>query len=301
MSESVGGGWYRMHRGWLEHPALTGPFCRRSAWCWLIERAAFRPHDVTVAGQVVHLARGELVASQRDMAEAWGWGLASVNRFIRRLRDEGMVATIEGRGSTVISISQYETFQYVAELPSCGTPTGTQNGTVEHPVSSCDDGGKQSQSDIIGTPTGTPTGTLADPVPSSLVRRNVENEGEGSKGAAKRGEKRPTRIPADWQPDEAGIAFATERGVAHAAEVERFRAYWQGATKNATSPDWAAKWRTWVMNQQKFQAQRGSGDLFGGGGRKPYAKPDPLDWLVERKRAEAAASAGGPVIDMEGF
>jgi hypothetical protein len=30
-------------------------------------------------------------------------------------------------------------------------------------------------------------------------------------------------------------------------QVEAFRNYWQGAVRNATSPNWSAKWRTWVQ------------------------------------------------------
>jgi hypothetical protein len=60
---------------------------------------------------------------------------------------------------------------------------------------------------------------------------------------------RPTRIPSDWCPSLADLAFAQGRlrADAVAGQVEAFRTYWQGAVKNATSPDWSAKWRTWVM------------------------------------------------------
>jgi hypothetical protein len=59
---------------------------------------------------------------------------------------------------------------------------------------------------------------------------------------------RVTRIPIDWQPSPVDLAFAKERlrADAVAGQVEAFRNYWQGAVRNATSPDWSAKWRTWV-------------------------------------------------------
>jgi hypothetical protein len=69
---------------------------------------------------------------------------------------------------------------------------------------------------------------------------------------------RPTRIPDDWQPTLADVAFAKQRLRPDAVfgQVEAFRNYWQGAVRNATSPNWSAKWRTWV---QKAATDFGAG------------------------------------------
>ena len=63
--------------------------------------------------------------------------------------------------------------------------------------------------------------------------------------------KRATRIPDDWKLTTEGFEFAHSRSVPHAriaTEAEKFKTYWTGASKNATSPNWPAKWRTWILN-----------------------------------------------------
>ena len=76
------GGYYQMHRGWLDHHTLQGePFDRRSAWCWLVEEAQWQGRRCQIGGQFVELKRGQLSHSTRFMARAWGWSEARVRRF----------------------------------------------------------------------------------------------------------------------------------------------------------------------------------------------------------------------------
>lgn len=82
----MSGGFYRMHRGWLDHPVLGGePMCKRAAWAWLIEEASWSHRRRDIKGQTVQLDRGQLTASVRFLAEAWGWHRAKVERFLGRL------------------------------------------------------------------------------------------------------------------------------------------------------------------------------------------------------------------------
>lgn len=67
---------------------------------------------------------------------------------------------------------------------------------------------------------------------------------------------RATRIPDGWKPSPADEKFALDRGIPVGLEAEKFRNHWTGASKNATSPDWGAKWRTWVLNAVSWSAQR---------------------------------------------
>ena len=57
-------GYYRMSRGWMDSSMFAAePLCKRAAWIWLIENAAFAPRIVPIGGQSVALKRGQLVAS----------------------------------------------------------------------------------------------------------------------------------------------------------------------------------------------------------------------------------------------
>lgn len=109
-------GYYRMARGWQDHPVLNRePMCRRAAWAWLIEEAAWEPTSIRVAGKVIDLARGELSCAQRVMADAWGWTLGKCQRFLAELVREEMISIghAAGRESSriIVTICNYERYQ----------------------------------------------------------------------------------------------------------------------------------------------------------------------------------------------
>ncbi|HVM85174.1 MAG TPA: hypothetical protein VMW18_14885, partial [Candidatus Binatia bacterium] len=62
------------------------PFSHRDAWCWLIERAAWRHHLCEVNGDALFVRRGQLYASLHRLADLWGWTYGAVQRFVARLR-----------------------------------------------------------------------------------------------------------------------------------------------------------------------------------------------------------------------
>ena len=82
-------------------------------------------------------------------------------------------------------------------------------------------------------------------------------------GAAKRG----TRLPADWEPGESGMAFAAGLGMANgkaAAELAKFRDHWAAKTgQDATKADWQAAWRNWVRKALEFAPRASQGQIDG--------------------------------------
>lgn len=125
-------GWYLMHRGWQDSLIFEGDeFSRRDAWVWLIEQAAFKSKSVRVGSAYVDIQRGQLTASIRFMAQAWGWHRNRVSRFIDQLRHEGMIETGSGTeggtGQLVITICKYDDFQTSPE--EGGTVRGAESGT----------------------------------------------------------------------------------------------------------------------------------------------------------------------------
>lgn len=111
-------GYLKFWRGWLNHKALKGgPFDKRSAWAWLIERAAFKPTTQTVGGTRVSIERGEAAVSHRMLGQEWGWERTRVKRFLDSLQGDSMVsmrqvpAPSTGLGVTVLTICNYDRFQ----------------------------------------------------------------------------------------------------------------------------------------------------------------------------------------------
>lgn len=127
-------GHYRMQRGWMENPAFRHePYTRAQAWCFLIEKAAWKDRIQAMGNESVSVQRGEYAASLRFLAERWKWSKSKVDTFLNRLESEKMLkrtcsktGTLTGTPLTVISLCNYEKYQ--ASADNGGTPTGTRPG-----------------------------------------------------------------------------------------------------------------------------------------------------------------------------
>lgn len=92
------------------------PFDTRSAWVYLLFKAAWRPSDYRTGSRVDHLERGEFVASLRYLGERWGWSKDKVRRFLQLLTKARRIAPQKrdsGRDShgTVYLILNYDSYQ----------------------------------------------------------------------------------------------------------------------------------------------------------------------------------------------
>jgi len=123
-----------MHRGWMDNPALGGrrePLCRRAAWVWLIEEAAWQPCRVSIGGRTVTLTRGQISHSLRFLANAWRWSLAAVQRFIKRLKADTMIDTATDTGILVITICNYDRYQSSAQATDTPIDTSIESLPVQ--------------------------------------------------------------------------------------------------------------------------------------------------------------------------
>lgn len=109
-------GYYKLKRGWMTHPFWgRDPYCKRAAWIWLIEEAAFARRQATVNARQITLERGQLCASIRFMASAWRWEPTKVRRFLKKLKDGSAITTRNATGDAslpdVITICNYDVYQ----------------------------------------------------------------------------------------------------------------------------------------------------------------------------------------------
>lgn len=92
-------------------------------------------------------------------------------------------------------------------------------------------------------------------------------------------QKRGTRLPDDWTPDEKTRAWTLERIPERTAavELEKFRYYWIAKTgKDATKLDWPATWRKWVLScnaSARARPQQQTDDLFDRAARRMGVTP----------------------------
>lgn len=126
-------GFYRMKRGWQDHPVFGNEaFSRRDAWEWMIANAAYQAHDVGVIGKRVRVERGQLLYSLRYLARAWQWDDAKVRRFLSRLEKEEMIDAATDAGVTRLTIRNYDDYQAPeskADAPTEGQPTRHRRST----------------------------------------------------------------------------------------------------------------------------------------------------------------------------
>ena len=107
------GGFAKIWRGVYGHAALRD----------VAEEAAFivddwpRPHGSrrgsAIKDKAIHLKRGQLALSQRDLAAGLGWSIGLIQQFTDKLKTESMVDTHAESGVTIITICNYDDYQAV--------------------------------------------------------------------------------------------------------------------------------------------------------------------------------------------
>ena len=87
------------------------PFDRWHAFEFLMIRATWRPKSILIKGQQVKLDTGQLIYSERTLAEAYGWSRNKVRRFISLLEMLEMIKTERTTLGTIITITNYKKYQ----------------------------------------------------------------------------------------------------------------------------------------------------------------------------------------------
>lgn len=129
---------------------------RFEAMLWLLEQAAYIDgRRVAVGHTTFTLQRGQVVATVRSLAEAWGWSKDAVSRFLALLANSDMsytqlqitVENIDSNGATVratagatlaataatrITICDYDAYALAlgAEATACATEPATERATA---------------------------------------------------------------------------------------------------------------------------------------------------------------------------
>ena len=120
-------GYIKFYRSVFEHPVFKPePFTEREAWTWLCCEAAWKPRRQRLGEHLVELGRGEVVGAVRFLAEKWGWSKGKVERYLERIKNDGMIETQTGTGITVITICNYDIYQ--GDADDDGTATDSEPG-----------------------------------------------------------------------------------------------------------------------------------------------------------------------------
>lgn len=118
-------GWIRIDRKIQDNEVLNEkPFDKFHAWMDLLLMAEYKTRTVKVKNAEVTLLPGQILISQRDLAERWGWSRKKVMIFLKELDKSGMgttKGTTEGTTLTLVNWGKYQ---------GDGTTKGTTKGTT---------------------------------------------------------------------------------------------------------------------------------------------------------------------------
>lgn len=89
--------------------------------------------------------------------------------------------------------------------------------------------------------------------------------------------KRATQLPADFVPNETGVAYADSRRIHLPSELESFR-NWHAA-KGSTMKDWQAAWRTWCDKAVEF-GRAGNKQQGGSNGKNGSSRADRISATI---------------------
>lgn len=97
---------------WDDPAFKRQPLTEREAFIWLIMEARWRGGERRIGHEVIELERGQLAASVRFIADAWGWPKSTVSRYLDRLVSRGMInRDSSGTATGVLTLCNYDKYQ----------------------------------------------------------------------------------------------------------------------------------------------------------------------------------------------
>ena len=87
------------------------PFTRGQAWIDLIGLCQWKESKRIIKGIAVIVPRGAAPVSLRYLAQRWQWSKGKVDRYIKALQEMDMIGTHKKGVTTLISLTNYESYQ----------------------------------------------------------------------------------------------------------------------------------------------------------------------------------------------
>jgi hypothetical protein len=204
-------GWIAISRELLDHPIVgagkpvtpadqrRGAYSRMEAWVDLLRLAKYKSTRVPNRGRLVTLDAGQMVGSQRWLAERWNWTHKTVRHFLDVLVDDGMISFAsaevihKGKGTesshynpapaSIITICNYSNYQLHRELitehvkrvkgHSRGT-VGAQKGAHSGAHSGAQNEADATKPEDVATSIACADGWVGEPVPQGHTKGPTE-------------------------------------------------------------------------------------------------------------------------------
>ena len=109
-------GWIAIYRCITEHWIWNTSSRRFQRWVDLLFLASWKDRKVGFGNTIVHLERGQIVTSVRQLMSRWRTNNSTVTATLKLFEDNGMIICERGRNMTVITVVNYNKYQRFATL-----------------------------------------------------------------------------------------------------------------------------------------------------------------------------------------
>lgn len=111
-------GWISIYRQMQEHWIWKSkePFDKRSAWIDLLLMVNYQKEKIEFDNTIIEVDKGQRITSLEKLANRWGWSRHKVSDFLNRLEQEHMLVQVRDKKKTLISIANYDKYQFSKEI-----------------------------------------------------------------------------------------------------------------------------------------------------------------------------------------
>ena len=116
-------GWIALHRSIVDHWVWRSNY-HTKRWIDLLFLAAWNERDVDLGKRTIHLLRGQLITSTRQLMGRWRTNTSTTLDFLKSLEKSGMITRQRTGNLTIITICNYDRYQ----VPSGFIKEQSENG-----------------------------------------------------------------------------------------------------------------------------------------------------------------------------
>ena len=106
-------GWVKLHRKLNDHWLwdCNEEFDKRSAWIDILMMVNHKPNKFLLGNELVVVDTGEMITSERKLAERWNWSRTRVRNFLELLEKDHMIAVEKTTKRTTLKVLNYGAYQ----------------------------------------------------------------------------------------------------------------------------------------------------------------------------------------------
>lgn len=244
-------GFIALHRKIFENPVVGSNPAYFRAWVWLLCEARYKPSRYRIPGKSIsiELQRGQLSHARRFIAKALDLSEQRVRTFLNRLKIEGMILVEINQGQMVITICNYDDYQFGAdESNQQSNQQINQQLTSNQPKLNKDN--KEIREFRLAESEIPPPATPAKPKRRSKL------------------EPAPAEDTTEFDALRSQfMTYAAKKNLAARAAADEFEGFLSHhKARGNLFVDWGAAGQGWIRNVGKFAAQRS--------GHQPGRRPD---------------------------